>query len=124
MRKPERTKEMNRAAARAAKCKPAGSMNVYACSACGAKIVTRDCEPGVTPFQMHCRICLSGTATSACYDQASVLEALEANEGRVTHEWYRPDNAAKVSRFVRDHVISGGLLLREVAPEKEGEEGK
>lgn len=82
-------------------------VNVYVCETCGHKMVTRDCDLGVTPFMTHCRLgdC-EGWAQSRMYRVPQDLSP--------SHEWYRPsreefdalDDATKI------HCGNGGLLLR------------
>lgn len=75
---------------------------------CGHKMVTIDREPGVTPFMTACPKC-GGDAQSGFYRVPMGLKP--------THEWYRPDSLVDEKPHTVEHVLNGGLLLREIVGE-------
>lgn len=89
-----------------------GKINVYICS-CGAEMVTRDVDDGVTPFMTDCEKC-------GKFMQSSFYKVDQGLQP--THEWYRPgpEMRKKLStslagfKLLRDHVDRGGLILREI----------
>lgn len=89
-----------------------GGVNVYTCSHCGRKIVTRDRDEGTTPFGLACRATedCRGTMRSSCYRVDQHLKP--------TWEWFRPKTKAErrlVTPELEDHVDQGGLILRSLA---------
>lgn len=96
-----------------------GRENFYYDRACRFGIITVDVHAGTTPMFLACRNpkkC-SGVMNSYGYpDPASKPAWL----GDPTHEWYRPEEIDDDAEDdpVADHVMNGGLLLREV---KEGD---
>lgn len=102
-------------------------MNIYICEH-GCHNITVDVDKGVTPFMIGCEFkgrpdrpanpkymkngkCI-GTAKSCMYPK----EIGENTPYPVpTHEWYRPalKEYSKLSEYEKEHVLNGGLLLRE-----------
>lgn len=86
-----------------------GKLNIYTCNTCRAFIVTRDLDTGVTPFMTGCRQegCQGWMQSSfyRVYDQAM----------RASLVWARPKAiiADLLKPHVLEHVLKGGLLLRE-----------
>ena len=81
-----------------------GKLNIYTCEKCNAHIVTKDVDDGVTPFMTPCDDC-DGMMLSSFYrvwDQSM----------RPDYEWYRPENTDGLSKYVKDHVDKGGLIMR------------
>lgn len=85
---------------------PGERINRYTCRECGRSITTVDRDEGVTPFTLHCRASdgCDGIMYSWMY---KVHEPFEPE-----FEWYKPKG--KVPRRFREHVKSGGLLLRKI----------
>lgn len=84
--------------------------NIYTCDQCHGHIVTVDVDDGVTPFMISCYAhprC-KGTMRSSGY---RVFDQTMA----ASHEWYRPA-PVDVKPAEVDHVLRGGLLLREAKP--------
>ena len=104
-----------------------GKINAYRClgssvmfpkgksGGCGYRMVTIDRETGVTPFLTQCPNC-QGEAQSSMYRVPAGLQP--------THEWYRPDSLEGLPPHSRDHVLKGGLLLREIEQPAEQEPSK
>jgi hypothetical protein len=78
---------------------PQHKLNLYTCSACGRRTVTRDIHEGTTPFLMACPKCDDGLAQSSFYrcNQLQDAEVL----------WVRPTTGAAVRS---EHVQKGGLI--------------
>lgn len=97
-----------------------GRMNVWVCEACGTQVLCVDRHPGVTPFMVSHHTLgnpdCGGSCQSRFYNGAIAAE-VHARVGRPSHEWYRPsaDQLEAETPYVRDHVLRGGLLVREVA---------
>lgn len=97
-----------------------GRLNVYVCEHDASHhMVTVDREPGVTPFTTQCPTCAAaGVPGDGFYPHP----AMRSHCYRVpqdlipTHEWYRPDSLDGLSKGMADHVLRGGLHLREIAP--------
>lgn len=111
-------------------------LNAYKCEACGRIMVTRDLHAGVTPMFLDCRTTegCQGTAASAGYPSGPMPEGYPP----VTLEWYRPSatelermrtkardrnpltgqptDRARMEAAMVDHVMRGGLALRDVTP--------
>lgn len=77
-------------------------INCYTCPS-GHNTVTIDINHGTTPMFLGCKTC-GQQATSHMYrcDQTLIP----------AYEWYAP-NPAECKEYELDHVLSGGLLLRE-----------
>ena len=98
-------------------------LNIYTCrdkdmgsrgGGCGHAMITIDRDWGVTPFLTKCRKC-GGVAQSQGYrgTQPGMIP---------THEWHRPDSLDGLDVGSIDHVLKGGLVLREIEkPEPEAE---
>lgn len=85
-----------------------GKLNIYTCDKCRGHIVTRDLETGVTPFKTGCK------ATPDCdgWMTSSMYRVFDQNM-RASHVWYRPVISDLLKPHVLEHVMHGGLLLRE-----------
>ncbi len=86
------------------------SRNVYTCPH-GHATWTEDVDEGTTPFMIPCQ-------TEHCPEAAeSSFYRISSDPQPVTHEWYRPRWWATLFLDINDkeHVRSGGLLLRPVA---------
>lgn len=96
-----------------------GRVNVYQCEREPKHaIITIDREPGVTPFTVQCPHCEAlGTPGDGFYRHPAMRSKLYRvpQDLRPTHEFYRPDSLDDVNPNVSDHVLKGGLLLREIA---------
>ncbi len=84
-----------------------GRLNIYTCRTCRGHVVTRDRDPGVTPFMMACR------ATTGCkgHMESSMYRVFD-QDMQEQFEWYRPPAVQVLSDWEADHVRKGGLLLR------------
>lgn len=91
-----------------------GRENFYYDHACRFGLVTVDIHAGTTPMFMSCRNprgC-SGVMNSMGYPS---LESKPKWLGDPTHGWYRPDFVDDDKDDAEtDHVMNGGLLLREL----------
>ena len=92
-----------------------GRENCYIDKVCGFYIVTIDRHAGVTPMFLACRNpegC-TGKMHSMGYPP---IQAKPAWLGEPTHEWYRPESVDDdaLDDAEADHVMNGGLLLREI----------
>ncbi len=76
---------------------------------CGQQIITVDREPGVTPFMTACPFC-GGDTQSGFYRVPAGLQP--------SHEWYRPDTFEDLKPHTIEHILNGGLILREITPLK------
>lgn len=97
----------------------AGKVNVYVCTACAFRIVTRNRDEGTTPFMIGCRRpgCL-GLAESSFYRVPQDLEPML--------EWINPTPLELVKFLegqsedshdnIRQHVAMGGLIEIPVTP--------
>lgn len=96
-----------------------GRENYYYDRACRFGLVTIDLHAGTTPMFLACRNprgC-SGVMNSMGYPEVGKPAWL----GEPTHGWYRPDSVDDDKEDEEtDHVMSGGLLLREL---KEADRG-
>lgn len=96
-----------------------GRENVYTCKRCGGFTVTIDVDDGVTPMFIECRTpppgagACNGTAASAMYPPGP----RPPNIPPPAWEWYRPlpEEVARLTMGMADHVEQGGLLLRSKA---------
>lgn len=77
-------------------------INVYTCAS-GHDTVTIDMDHGTTPMFLGCKTC-GKQATSHMYRCSQDLIP--------EWEWYAP-NPTDCAEYELDHVLSGGLLLRE-----------
>jgi SEC-C motif len=91
-----------------------GSINIYRCRANGHETITVDRVEGTTPVAICCPSCDSD-AYSAWYKCDQTLVP--------THEWYKPElkEYRTLNASGRDHVDAGGLLLRKIGSEENGE---
>lgn len=84
--------------------------NIYTCDRCSGHIVTVDIDDGVTPFMIACE------ATQKCHGmmRSSMYRVFDQTL-KASHEWYRPSPATggNLSAGALDHVMKGGLLLRQ-----------
>jgi hypothetical protein len=86
-----------------------GRKNLYQCERDPSHlIVTVDLEAGVTPFLIECERCKEEGHRASMKSAMYHLHAMTV----ATHEWYRPDSLAGFSRWTRDHLEKGGLILR------------
>ena len=88
-------------------------VDVYTCDDCGAKFYTQYVDKGVTPFTIACRSC-NGTA----YHRHTLPLTEWAMQDEVVlelHSWVRPtfEQLKKLSPGMQEHVLDGGLVLRE-----------
>lgn len=88
-------------------------VDVYTCEDCGAEFYTQYIDKGVTPFTIACRSC-KGIA----YHRSTVGLREWAKKDAVVlelHSWVRPtfEQLKKLSPGMQDHVLDGGLVLRE-----------
>lgn len=89
-----------------------GRENYYYDRACRFGLVTVDLHAGTTPMSLSCKNpkkC-SGVMNSMGYPEVGKPAWL----GEPTHEWYRPEQFDDSREDPEaDHVMSGGLLLRQ-----------
>lgn len=78
-------------------------INIYTCAS-NHDTITRDLDHGTTPMFLACKTC-GKQATSHMYRCDQTLTPV--------WEWYAP-NPADCKEYELDHVLSGGLLLREI----------
>jgi hypothetical protein len=89
-------------------------LNVYKCSK-GHKTVTKDIDPGVTPFMLGCKECeANGEKRSEAYSAGYQIPEHIKKDLTPGWEWYRPsiEDTLKMSPPMIDHIIRGGLDLR------------
>jgi hypothetical protein len=90
---------------------PRERINGYRCTKpkCGHITLTVDVDEGVTPFMIGCTKC-KADAHSMFYPQKGLPPPMSA----VTHEWFKPDDAAlkRLDPGTRQHVQMGGLIMR------------
>ncbi len=86
-------------------------INVYQCETCRGEIVTVDRAPGVTPLMVTCR------ADALCMGRMFSKNYRVSQELVPTWEWYKPHHheLKTSSTGMREHVLAGGLLLREIS---------
>ena len=96
-------------------------INVWVCESQGQinphQHVCKDVDAGVTPFIIQCRVC-KGEARSVMYRiHPDFKKRLE-----VKYEWYRPslEETLKESPAMIDHILRGGLKMREIKQEEGG----
>lgn len=82
--------------------------NVYTCKSCRHKVKTVDENIGVTPMFIRCDRCADMMSSSMYNDTMP--------NSRPTKGWYRPSYAEfhGLSGSEQDHVLKGGLLLRDI----------
>lgn len=95
-------------------------VDVYICQECGAHILTRYKDLGVTPFVMDCKNCGTGYAEYVQTISEEVAKRLcdrgECYKGKV-FEWVRPSfewlnkQREKDRLGVIERVLNGGLVL-------------
>lgn len=93
--------------------KMVGRENLYYCPTCKGSVCTVDRDAGVTPMFLSCRTeTCSGIMRSSMYPPP---ETKPAWVGEATEEWYRPNEIDDDAEdATADHLMGGGLLLREV----------
>lgn len=90
-----------------------GRLNIYVCDKCRGHIVTRDVDTGVTPFMTSCK------STPDCQGMMkSSMYRVFDQDMAASHVWYRPTTAQFLSGGTLEHVMRGGLLLREATAEE------
>jgi len=86
--------------------------NAYNCEVCGHRFITKDVDPGCTPFMHNCEKC-------GIMSKSEFYENPESSE-KATQEWYRPslEECIKLRKDIGilNHVFNGGLLNRLVKP--------
>lgn len=98
-----------------------GRLNGYRCEQNPAhKIITIDREAGVTPYTtscVHCERLGHPNQRGGFYRWATMRSAMYRipQDLTPTHEWYRPDSLEGLDRGMVDHLLKGGLTLREIA---------
>ena len=105
-----------------------GKINVYVCP-CGHQVVTIDVDEGVTPFMIPCPTGCKpvqagfkvGLAQSSFYQVDQRHEIPE-------WEWYKPSSRERktlgFSRAELEYIKQGGLMMRELTPERRRELGR
>jgi hypothetical protein len=89
--------------------------NGYHCPVCGRTMLVTHADPGVAPIFLTCRM------TEGCGGRSFSLNyptsPIPAHLGEPTHEWYRPtlEEFETLDGAMREHVLGGGLILREKA---------
>ena len=92
--------------------KPSGEVENYHCQECDYKLRAEVIDEGTTPMAIPCPKC-----GSRMYATTAPVDA------EITKEWYRP-SWQEVKKFRRkdtntlEHVLLGGLLLRDKRKEK------
>jgi hypothetical protein len=96
-----------------------GRLNIYTCDHDERHaVVTVDREPGVTPFTIECPHCKAeGTLGTGFYRHPPMTSSFYRvpADSQPTHEWYRPDSLESFAPGTVDHLLKGGLVLREIA---------
>ena len=86
-----------------------GKLNIYTCDACRGHIVVCDIDTGVTPFMLGCK------ATPECKGMMkSSMYRVFDQDMAASHVFYRPTTTQFLDQATLQHVMQGGLLLREV----------
>lgn len=84
--------------------------NAWVCEVCHEATVCVDVDEGVTPFMLRCRATegCEGMATSRFYPNEAIPPLMPR------WEWYKPGRIRRLflSRWVREHVKKGGLVIR------------
>lgn len=89
-------------------------IDVYICDNCGARFYTQYVDKGVTPFVTKCRSCEHGSAVHK--ETISLHQWVRLEEqGEKLHSWVRPtfEQFLKLSPATQEHILNGGLILRE-----------
>ena len=90
---------------------PRPVFNRYVCRACGNVAITKDVSPGPVPIMIGCaKPECTGDALRGFYTTSQDRDTWDL-------EWYRPDDVLaylKKHPSDEDHIVNGGLLLREV----------
>ena len=89
-----------------------GKINVYTC-AFGHKTVTIDKDDGTTPMTIRCRQ-KAADGNHDCTEIASSAWYRCNQRLEPEYQWYKPGPEIKLNPQERDHVRSGGLLLRKI----------
>lgn len=86
-------------------------VDVYECNKCGNKMFTQYADKGVTPFCMPCEC--GGTMTHN--ETYCKVECYQRHGFKLIRNWVRPtyDQFVKLSSGQQEHVMNGGLLLKE-----------
>lgn len=85
-----------------------GKLNIYTCDTCRGHIITRDLDTGVTPFMTSCH------ATPDCKgSMSSSFYRVAEQRTRASRVWARPIISDLLKPDVLEHVMKGGLILRE-----------
>lgn len=86
-------------------------VDVYECNKCGKKMFTLYADKGVTPFCMPCEC--GGTMTHN--EMYCKVECYQRHGFKLIRNWVRPtyDQFVKLSLGQQEHVMNGGLLLKE-----------
>ena len=90
---------------------PQPVFNRYVCRACGNLTITKDVDPGTSPFMIGC------TKPSCTGDALSGFYQTGQDRDKWDFEWYRPEDILAYLRDNpkdEDHIVNGGLILREV----------
>lgn len=91
-----------------------GARNAYWCDDCHSYTVVVHRDAGVTPMFLACRATADcrGTSRSMMYPK----DPWPAHIPEATYEWYLPDakKLRKMDPAEQDHIMRGGLALREV----------
>lgn len=89
--------------------------NGYRCAKCHRILIVTHADAGVTPACLSCR--KTPGCDGASYSMGYPAAPVPAELGAPTHEWYRPEQVEfdTLDPYIQDHVMRGGLLLREVA---------
>lgn len=91
-----------------------GKENGYRCETCKKTLVTINSDAGTTPVAIRCYSTdgCKGVSITMGYPP---LKLKPPGLGAPTHEWYRPEQINDESEDEEvDHLMHGGLLLREV----------
>lgn len=95
-----------------------GRINGYRCEAIPHHtLYTIDREAGVTPFTIQCPFCKEqGVGGGTLYRHPAMQSAMYRipQDLRPGWEWYRPDRLEGLKPGEAEHVLKGGLLLREI----------
>lgn len=84
-------------------------INMYTCDTCHGAIVTIDRAEGVTPMLLACR------ASETCKGMMhSHWYAHSVQNYKPNYEWYRPAKLDEFDEGMKDHIQSGGLVLRKI----------
>lgn len=104
-----------------------GRLNAWECEECGAYIVSRDRDAGVTPYILRCKDETVGEGLGCGAEMTSKFYRLaRRDDWPVSHEWIRPKTKEKLADALErddeyknysDYLRRGGLHLARIIEE-------